>query len=267
MTNELIITLPELELQRMIKHTNQIKSIIMSNLTKLIETEQIENISKYSELYSILKPFDTVLTDSLESVVQKTIKNNPETITENQGGTKRAVGRPKGKTIVIAKNKEKNERKKSITSPKETIIVSDTKKKTVGRPRVRTTLKPLNSKMKEYTIDYDFTSTKPVSYTLNGEKFQVKSWKRLFEDVVTQIIDENSENIDKLLSSPLLKGNKIEYVSTKETDMRSPLSIDVDGEEIFVETYGSSNVLMELLKRILNGLELDKNSVTIELKK
>lgn len=261
MTNTMTMGLSEIELQKMINHTDKIKTIIINNLTKLIENEEIEKISTYSQLYSILKPFDSTLNESLKIITSKTLKEEPKTIVVNK--PKRKMGRPKG-SVSISKQKTMTKQLELLSKP--IVVEEDTKNRKVGRPKTRIDLKPINKKLDNYSLDYDFTSTKPLSYSLNGNQFKIKSWKHLFEDAVTNIILSNAKDIDKILNSPLLKGNKLEYVSKSSKNMRSPLKLVIDGEKIFIETYGSSNVLMELIQRIMTCLDIDKNIMTVQLK-
>ena len=233
-------------------YIGEIKNIIIKNIKNLAEHEEINEIKPYTELFNIIKPLD----QKLEILNKEITANNSK-----QSKTK-AV---KAKTI----KKDVNTTKTKAPTKKSTKITSETKKK-VGRPKKRHDLKaiPENTTGKTFSLDYDFTSKKPMSYTLFNNKHEVKSWKQLFESASKDMVEKFPTEVNKLLESEELKGNKIAYVSVTNEGMRSPLEVKTpDNKLIFIETYGSSNVLIELLGRIMHALGLNNEDIAIELKK
>ena len=227
-------------------YTCQIKNIIINLIKHMIDNENFKEIEKYGDLIESLQDFN-------EKISSITSEITPIEYLEKEKTLKKPNKKIKSIKFVKTKNTYTNEN---------TII------KSVGRPKKRLDLKEINiNETNIYSLEYDFTSTKPISYTLFSKTNLVKSWKHLFESVCIDIINEYDNSIEKLLSSEELKGSKLNYVSKSPKRMRSPFMVSKNDMNIFIETYGSSKVLIELLKRIMSCFDLSTKDIKIEIKK
>ncbi len=101
---------------------------------------------------------------------------------------------------------------------------------------------------------YDYTGQTISSFTLNGKKFDVTSWKQLLVNTCDELNKVKNKEFYKVLS---LKGRKRPYFTKNANELRAPEKID--GTGIFVETNLSANAIVNLCYEVLSLLGYKSN--------
>jgi len=116
----------------------------------------------------------------------------------------------------------------------------------------------LTSPITKNNKSHDYTGKTIVSFTLNGKKFDVTSWKQLLVSTCDELNKVKNKEFYKVLS---MKGRKRPYFTKNANELRAPEKIE--GTGIFVETNLSANAIVNLCDEVLSLLGY-KNNLEIQ---
>lgn len=109
-----------------------------------------------------------------------------------------------------------------------------------------------------YTIDDDFdiTGKKPISFEIDGQKFNVKSWKEILIKTLEYLSEIDLSIVKSFTQDNDFQGRERRIISTNKDDMRNHIQLK-DG--IFVETNLSANSIIANIKLICEKFGLDND--------
>lgn len=109
-----------------------------------------------------------------------------------------------------------------------------------------------------YTIDDDFdiTGKKPISFEIDGQKFNVKSWKEILIKTLEYLSEIDLSIVKSFTQDNDFQGRERRIISTNKDDMRNPAKLK-DG--IFVETNLSANSILANIKLICEKFNLEND--------
>lgn len=95
----------------------------------------------------------------------------------------------------------------------------------------------------------------------NGEKVRVRTWRETVETLLKRCDESNHEDLVKI--SDDIQGRNRSIMSTKESDLQSPMEI---GKGLYMESYYDTETFMRILtKRIFDGIGYDYSGIKIRV--
>ena len=108
-------------------------------------------------------------------------------------------------------------------------------------------------------LDSNFTGKSPIAIKLEDDKIEVSTWKELYLEVCSYLINKDKSIFLELPNK--IKGKKRDYFSRNEDDLRVPVYLkDVD---IYVEVNLSANNIISNVRKLLGEYKIDENSTLV----
>lgn len=116
-------------------------------------------------------------------------------------------------------------------------------------------------------ISEDMRSKRPVAVTVNGNRFEVSSFRDMTKTVCEYMLETNPKAFLKLEDNDDVNGSEHKYFSNSETDgMNDPVEIcSSNGNSCFVDIAKLSMNNLLFLRKMLTALGVDEKSVQIEI--
>ncbi|MBR2289289.1 MAG: hypothetical protein IJ867_01370 [Clostridia bacterium] len=120
-----------------------------------------------------------------------------------------------------------------------------------------------------YETSYPITNTtgfkgrKPIAIKINDERMIAPTWKKVVEEIMNIVIQDETMKKRVLDLRDKLLGRKRRRISNSDDDMRSPLKLT---DELYIETHYDTETLMNLLIQILGEISYDYSNIQIIVK-
>jgi len=106
----------------------------------------------------------------------------------------------------------------------------------------------------------DYTGTKPDFFVLDGEYFEVDTWRDMLSNLVKKIYEDKS-NFERILD---IQGRSKNYFSKNTSkNMRSPDKLG--GTNYYLETNLSANQIMNIVAKVLDKFDYDEEDFKLVL--
>jgi hypothetical protein len=116
-----------------------------------------------------------------------------------------------------------------------------------------------------HSLDEDFTYRRPFGFVLLGRGYQnVRTWKRLYEQVCQQMAERDPDRFDELPEMERFHtqyGNQ--YFARDPEVLRSPRMIT---DSVYAETHFSANGLSSRIEELLDAYGVPADDMTIYLR-
>ena len=107
-----------------------------------------------------------------------------------------------------------------------------------------------------------FKGRKPAAVTFNGERVDVKSWRRVYTEIMHRCVAEKYDTLMELRGK--ISGRDRVFLAAKPDGMTFPIQL---ADELFVEAFFDTEGLIHVLtKRILDAVRFDYSRISIALK-
>ena len=117
---------------------------------------------------------------------------------------------------------------------------------------------------KAYSIDYDFTFTKPNLIELFGEQYKVKTWKDVYIIVCEKLYLKDPYTFNKLTTDDDMKARKGRYISSNKEEVRKSHKLSV--ADIYLEINLNAKFICQTVKTIMEKCNVDINELKIYLR-
>jgi len=137
-------------------------------------------------------------------------------------------------------------------------FISNINRGTDVQPIQRTTIKSASQTSTSY-VQSGFTGKSIVSFTFQGAKYDVRTWKDLLLQICNIMLSTHRNNFEQVLN---LSGRKRPYFTKQPNELRSPYQIN--GTDIFVEVNLSSNSIVKLSREVIALFGYSESNLSIE---
>lgn len=117
----------------------------------------------------------------------------------------------------------------------------------------------------QHTLYEDFTHKRPMTFELNGKKYDVKDWKDMLLEICVIASKIDKDLIMSFPNNERMNGKKVTYFAYKESDIiRAPRKIkDLD---LYVSTNHSANSIRNIIINILREYKISVSAFKIYLR-
>lgn len=131
------------------------------------------------------------------------------------------------------------------------------------------------SSQKEQTLPYEvkypltagaslFKGHKPTSVIINDIRYDVRTWKHVVKEILTQCIATEKYKEALFDNAGKISGRKRYLLACSDEDMRSPLNIC---DNLYMEThYDTETLLNVLMNRILSPIGYDYSNIYVTIR-
>ena len=106
----------------------------------------------------------------------------------------------------------------------------------------------------------DYTGTKPDFFVLDGEYFEVDTWRDMLSNLVKKIYEDKS-NFERILD---IQGRSKNYFS-KNTSKNMRSADKLGGTNYYLETNLSANQIMNIVAKVLDKFDYDEEDFKLVL--
>ena len=106
------------------------------------------------------------------------------------------------------------------------------------------------------------TGKKPVAFTFNGSRYEVKSWKGMLIRLCDIVYSAHRNHFEEVLN---LRGKSRPPFSRNDNDLVYPAQIN--GTNFFVETHGTANMVVRRAEDLIVYFGYNKNNLSYELRR
>ena len=114
-----------------------------------------------------------------------------------------------------------------------------------------------------HTLDEDFMHKKICAFELNGEYFNVSSWKHALITLCNWTLKNHYNELQSFVNNPDFQGKKNTYFMDKYVPERNK---KIGNSSIYVWTNLSANDTVKLIKNILSHLGISHNEFIVYLR-
>ncbi len=109
-----------------------------------------------------------------------------------------------------------------------------------------------------------FTHKRPVSFSLEGQRFSARDWKQILRIVCEVLNQRNPQLFKSFVNDAQMQGNTRTYFSFSDRNMYNPRKIS--GSDVFIETNHSANTICSIIGNILEKYNIPIASLKIYLR-
>ena len=104
------------------------------------------------------------------------------------------------------------------------------------------------------------TGKRPVAFTFNGSRYEVKSWRGMLIRLCDIVYSAHRNHFEEVLN---LRGKSRPPFSRNDNDLVYPAQIN--GTNFFVETHGTANMVVRRAEDLIAYFGYNKNNLSYEL--
>ena len=104
---------------------------------------------------------------------------------------------------------------------------------------------------------------KIIAVIINEERYISPTWKNAVKIILDDVIKDSVKKKKLFSLREKILGRKRVILSSKLTDMRSPLEL---ANNLYIETHYDTETLVKILLQILNQIEYDYSNIKIVIK-
>jgi hypothetical protein len=117
---------------------------------------------------------------------------------------------------------------------------------------------------KQYSLETNFTFTKPTAFIFEGVKIFVNDWRGLLLKSCGMLYERDKGVFESFIDNENMQGRKAVYFSRNPEVVRSPFL--VNGSDIYVTTNMSANAISNLILSMLEKYRINSSNFKVCLR-